>query len=157
MKAISLWQPWASLWISGVKIHETRSWPYPHVGKIPDMCVHASKTLVGAPGAEVDDLCIKLFGMRWRERLPRGALIGVVNVTDVIKTEDLFISRWWAEQTERARVDIVCGNFAPGRYAWRAAPKPIRFDKPIPYLGKQRVFNIPNEILPPLTVQGGLL
>jgi len=157
MKAITLHQPWASLWISGAKIHETRSWRYPHAGKIPDLCGHAAKYLEGAPGPAVDDLCIKLFGMRWRESLPRGSLIGVVNIVKVLTTEELLHSRWQPEGTERARIDYLCGNFDPGRWAWRAAPKPLKFEKPIPYIGRQGMFNVSDSILPPLTVQAGLL
>lgn len=157
MKAITLHQPWASLWIEGAKIHETRSWSYPHRGRIPDLCVHASKILQGAPGAEVDDICIRLFGMRWRESLPRGSLIGVVNITAVIKTDDVYGILFGKAMTVRERVDYACGNFEPGRFAWRAAPRPMKFEKPIPFIGRQSLFNIPDSLLPPLTVQAGLL
>jgi hypothetical protein len=42
MKAISLWQPWASLWCSPRKIHETRHWPTNNRGW---MLVHAAQAV----------------------------------------------------------------------------------------------------------------
>jgi hypothetical protein len=48
IKAISLWQPWASLMALGLKRHETRHWPTAYRGPI---AIHAAKTLdlAGAP------------------------------------------------------------------------------------------------------------
>src|SRR6266851_1649200 len=40
MKGISLWQPWASLWCSRRKVHETRHWRCRHRGWL---LVHAAK------------------------------------------------------------------------------------------------------------------
>lgn len=34
MKAISLWQPWASLWMAGRKRFETRHWETKHRGAL---------------------------------------------------------------------------------------------------------------------------
>lgn len=49
MKAISLWQPWASLIAAGVKAYETRSWAPPRelIGK--PIAIHAAKRI--DPGA----------------------------------------------------------------------------------------------------------
>lgn len=47
MRAISLWQPWASLWLSGFKVHETRHWHITRQWKDWNpgdrMAVHAAK------------------------------------------------------------------------------------------------------------------
>ena len=50
MKALSLWQPWASLIAAGVKRFETRHWETRHRGPI---AIHAAKRLeaVGIPDA----------------------------------------------------------------------------------------------------------
>lgn len=42
MKALSLWQPWASLMALGVKQNETRSWPTSHRG---DLLICAAKRM----------------------------------------------------------------------------------------------------------------
>ena len=62
MKALTVRQPWASLIISGAKRVENRSWPTRHRGPL---AIHAGKHNDGG-GAH----------------LPRGALLGWVNVTD---------------------------------------------------------------------------
>src|ERR1700686_4960464 len=59
MKAISLWQPWASLWCSTRKVHETRRWPTSHHGWL---AVHAAKKLVSDCGEELDEIAIAEFG-----------------------------------------------------------------------------------------------
>jgi hypothetical protein len=40
MRALSLWQPWASLWCSKRKVHETRQWRCSHRGWL---LIHAAK------------------------------------------------------------------------------------------------------------------
>lgn len=42
MKVISLWQPWASLWVHGLKRIETRSWAFPLQLPVV-LAVHAAK------------------------------------------------------------------------------------------------------------------
>ncbi len=43
MKAISLWQPWASLLVLGLKRFETRSFPFPGAVRGQRVAIHASK------------------------------------------------------------------------------------------------------------------
>jgi protein gp37 len=66
IKALSLWQPWASLMAARVKIHETRHWKTDYRGPI---AIHAAKTrdFAGAP----DELCAAMFGKFWTHELPR--------------------------------------------------------------------------------------
>lgn len=45
MKAISLWQPWASLIACGVKVYETRSWPPPRELIGQPIAIHAAKKI----------------------------------------------------------------------------------------------------------------
>ena len=47
MKAISLWQPWASLIAIGAKSIETRSWPAPRALIGDRIAIHAAKTTTG--------------------------------------------------------------------------------------------------------------
>lgn len=48
MKALTLWQPWASLWAHQLKINETRSWATTYSGPL---AVHAAKNTPLAPSA----------------------------------------------------------------------------------------------------------
>lgn len=142
MKAISLWQPWASLWVIGVKIHETRHWPTHHRGPL---LVHAAKTLCRDVDPRLGEILERHFGPRWAKELPRGALIGCVEVDDCVPTQLAVVSD----------DDRTCGNWSTGRYAWRAQ-QAYRFSDPIPYIGRQGFFDVPNEIAMPALAGGAL-
>ena len=79
MKALSLWQPWASLWCSPAKIHETRHWPLRHRGKL---VVHAAKKFVRDVDPALETILDSDFGSHWGLELPTGALIGIVAIID---------------------------------------------------------------------------
>lgn len=136
MKAISLWQPWASLWLSSAKIHETRHWPTNHRGPL---LVHAAKRAVDDDIDELAAICSRLFGDAYARTLPRGALLGVVVIVDCRATQTLFKSG--AEN----RDDELCGDFSEGRFAWQRGGFCV-FEKPIPYRGAQGFFNVPDDI-----------
>lgn len=139
LSAISLWQPWSTLAAMGAKKYETRHWYTPHRGLL---VIHAAKRWT----QEQIDYCwqepfrttLKGLGFVALEQIPRGALLGVVNLTAVYKTENVTVS-----ETEWA-----FGNYSPGRYAWKLeGARP--FPKPIPYRGRQGFFNVPvNDIRP---------
>lgn len=137
MKAISLWQPWASLWLSPRKVHETRHWPTDHRGPL---CVHAAKRLVTDCGEELDEICISEFGALWRRTLPRGALLGTVDLIDCLPTNarPMFMPM--------NGDDLACGDFSADRYGWRRDSFSL-FDKPIPYIGRQGFFQVPDAML----------
>jgi activating signal cointegrator 1 len=73
LKAISMWQPWGSLWLSPNKPHETRHGQTRHRGRL---LVHAAKKLVKDVDAEL--AVENEFGRRWQMDLPTGAIIGMV-------------------------------------------------------------------------------
>ncbi len=140
MKAISLWQPWASLWCSGVKIHETRHWPTNHRGWL---LVHAAKRSIDdfvGSGDRLDEICDGTFGHHWGIDLPRGAIVGMVNVIACRKTEDILQGYYDAD-------DYECGDFSHGRYGWQADNFKA-FTKPIPYRGQQGMFTVPDSLVP---------
>jgi hypothetical protein len=136
MKAISLWQPWGSLWLSDRKLHETRHWPTSHRGPL---LVHAAKKFVkdfplGDPlRAILDDE----FGGHWAMDLPTGALIGIVHLVSCLPTAAIPIGH---QETD----DYHCGDFRPDRYAWRRGSYRV-FARPIPWKGAQGFFNVPDD------------
>lgn len=139
MKAISLWQPWASLWAAGVKIHETRHWATKHRGWL---LVHAAKHRPPAPADvshALEKIIVRRFGADWRKTLPYGSLIGAVNISACLATDGFIptIDDWY------------CGNFGVGRFAWRAIDSKL-FPDPVPYVGRQQHFTIPETIVKPL-------
>ena len=140
MKAISLWQPWASLWCSWRKVHETRHWRCLHRGWL---LVHAGKHFEKT--FELDDplrlILDDEFGGDWAEDLPTGALIGMVNIVDCQPTQILF------GDTAASDDNRECGDFGPGRFAWKRDAFRL-FDPPISYRGAQGIFNVPDDLIP---------
>lgn len=154
MKAISLWQPWASLIASGAKKIETRSWPTYYRGPL---LIHAAKrknktefTALGQhPG-----FCAALntewpWGYDAIEKLPFGALIAVVDLVNCLPVEKISSDILDADIRREGSKDIyyerLLGNYESGRYGWILAnPRPIT---PIDYKGEQGLFNVPDEII----------
>jgi hypothetical protein len=83
---ISLRQPWATLWVLGEKINETRSWPTRHRGWLG---AHASKTFGDAERdafyREPFRSVLRRHGISEPLYLPRGALIGAARVSDCLR------------------------------------------------------------------------
>lgn len=129
MKAISLWQIWASLIRYNLKEFETRSWGTRYRGKL---VIHAAKTreeLWNGP-----DLGYRLLRQAGAsiEELPFGAALCVADLVDCIRMTPAFI----ALQTSQER---AFGLWQVGRYAWKLAN--VRpFPAPIPMSGKQGLF-----------------
>jgi hypothetical protein len=133
VKAISLWQPWASLWLTDRKIHETRHWSTPYRGLL---AVHATKHIETEVWGAMADICEAEFGKNWRTELPRGAIIGAVDLVDVTQMP--------AAKCAHAD-DFQCGNWEDGRFAWKRAAI-IKLNEPIPCRGRQSMFTLPDEI-----------
>jgi hypothetical protein len=135
MKAITLWQPWASLWLTTAKVHETRPWSTNYRG---ELAVHAAKRPVGwnLPH-DLHCICIDYLGQHYEESLPLGAIIGVVQLIDCKPVN---------EAGAVDRTDLVCGDFSWGRYLWKRGQF-LALARPIPHVGRQRLWNAPDDIL----------
>jgi hypothetical protein len=140
MKAISLWQPWASaLFIrlpdgSRIKGIETRSWSTNYTGKL---VIHAAKAFP----KEAQEFALSEFFMRripHPDDLPRGVLLGTVKLMGTRRTEDI-----------RHQIDALekmYGNYESGRFAWFTTD-PVLFPEPIPFKGKQLFFEVPDDLI----------
>ena len=134
MKAISLWQPWASLWACGRKTYETRHWATSYRGYL---LVHAARTIcIDDIGDELREICEDEFGGHWAVDLPRGALIAHCMLVNCIPTEQVKVDR-----DERAQ-----GNFAPGRFAWDPSNMKM-LDAAIICRGRQGLFDVSHEVI----------
>lgn len=150
VKCLSLWQPWASLWCSPAKVHETRHWPLSHRGWL---LVHAAKRPIDKvldPGLE--SICTEFLGADWRKTLPHGGVIGMVYVTDCLTTEAIKKSWGLHPQSYPGKdaacyPDFVCGNFDPRRYGFERGGYQT-FPLPIPFRGLQGIFHVPRDLLP---------
>jgi len=109
MKAISLWQPWASLIAAGLKHYETRSWAPPRELIGQTIAIHAAKKIdcdaadfandlsYGKMGWEIadklkaliepcpDHLCIKLGYSAW----PAGVIVCTARLDAAFQLGDL--------------------------------------------------------------------
>lgn len=149
MKAITIWQPWASLLAHGMKQYETRSWATKYRGPI---AIHAAKR----PVRQTIDALVADRGGGWTtldyfeslfmrpgelDHLPTGAVVGTALLTRCnLITED-FVAK--LTPMERA-----LGDFTLGRYAWEFHGR-VPLDSPIPAKGMQGLWelNLKEEML----------
>ncbi|WP_305117811.1 ASCH domain-containing protein [uncultured Adlercreutzia sp.] len=162
MKAITIWQPWASLIACGAKKYETRGWPTKYRGPI---AIHAAakdpRTLpqevrkaLGQYAGYTGQNGLKLGQL---DELPRGAIIAtaeLVNVwhivhnpgTDVDMAKNIPIGAESLTTDKHAtdfgdyfvptEQEMELGDWTPGRYAWELQNVTFLSD-PIPEKGKQ--------------------
>jgi hypothetical protein len=164
MRALSLWQPWATLLVGGRKRIETRSWPLKHRGPL---LIHAAKKW----NADLSALCVRepfkdaleclgVFHVNPFTQppgLPFGAIVGRVNIVgcvligmtrthyDTVPGAEMVLGHGDytvpPDEPERA-----FGDYTPGRYAI-LCDDPVRFAEPIPFAGHQGLFDVPDGLL----------
>src|SRR5687768_930637 len=110
MKALSLLQPWASLVVLGHKTIETRSWNTAYRGTL---MIHASK---GKSGAEMSRLPVFKKYIGDFAALPFGAIIGEVQLTDVVRIDALPFTQ--AAIDRLTLEERAFGDYRSGRFAW---------------------------------------
>lgn len=134
MKAISLHQPWATLVVIGAKCVETRPRRFHYRGPL---LIHAAKKMPAYARACAVQEPFK-SALKGFYDLPRGAIIGFVNVTDDLPVEVVD----WIDAEERA-----FGDYSSGRRAIILCD-PVMFARPIPFRGSQAMpFNVPDALL----------
>lgn len=134
---ISLHQPWASLLFVGPngKLHETRGWPAPARIVGGRLAIHAAKKPPTVDGV-VADICAHFFGPDWRESLPRGAILGTVDVHGSRPT-DPGLTFGGAQEV----VDYFCGDWTPERHFW-ALENRVPLAAPLPTKGQQGIWKV---------------
>ena len=155
MKAITLWQPYASLIAIGAKPHETRSWGTSYRGPI---AIHAGLK----PAHELDWITSKAicqaFGWPYEKYkidiaslirdLPHGAIVATATLAEcwqVTKHTSTAVVLRQSNGIGEDKISIeapylMLGDYSVGRYIWaltdvRALPKPI------PVKGKQGLWS----------------
>jgi phage N-6-adenine-methyltransferase len=134
LKAISLWQPWASLIPLGLKHYETRSWKTNYRGKLL-ICSTAKSTKTQYQ--QYLKICNEVELPEWNEtNFPHGCAIAICDLVDCIEMTPEFIA-------QQSQTEILCGDWQVGRYAWKLKNiQPIT--EPFAVKGKQGLFNIPS-------------
>ena len=131
LKAISLWQPWASLISLGLKHYETRSWKTKYRGKLL-ICSTLNNPKHRREYLKIkDDLQLPSWN---EENFPHGQAIAICDLVDCIEMTPDSIA-------EQSRTEILCGDWQVGRYAWKLENiQPIT--EPFAVKGKQGLFNV---------------
>lgn len=126
MKAISLWQPYASAIPLGFKRVETRHWTTNYRG---ELAIHAAKK---------DDKILRAVTRQGGlpDDLPYGQVVAIVNLVGVVPIELL--------KGAVMPMEEYFGDYNPGRFGWILHN--IRPVKPFPFKGGQGFFNIPDEL-----------
>lgn len=104
MRAISLWQPWASAIALGIKSVETRSWSTKYRGPL---LIHATQRF---PREAREFAATERALGRLPARLPVGAVVAVATLRDVRPTAEVAL--------EVSPLERHYGDFTPGRWAW---------------------------------------
>lgn len=114
MKAVPLWQPWASAIAAGLKKVETRHWSTKHRGRL---AIAATKN---TPGGEDDFFegldhfeaaAFAQIGIGTKADLPRGAIVCTCDLIDCVLMTPALIASTSALEKE-------WGLWEVGRYAW---------------------------------------
>lgn len=131
-KAITIWQPYASLIVMGVKEFETRTWTTKHTGLL---VIHAAKRQMKGRELKLHQWLMQTLPVEQQiqlRNLPFGAAVGTVEVVEC-KHQNNY--RGFISETER-RV----GDWSTADYAWKLA-KPYKFNSPIYAKGSQGLWN----------------
>ncbi|ETI62979.1 hypothetical protein C100_14945 [Sphingobium sp. C100] len=139
MKALSLWQPWASAIALGHKRIETRHWSTGYRGLI---AIHAAKRWTAD---ERDFASVEHTLGRLPAKLPLGAVVATAMLVSIRRSEDLVDTI--------GPIERLYGNYAPKD----VRPLPV----PFPCIGRQGLFEIdmPDDVYAVIqqSAQGALL
>jgi hypothetical protein len=168
MKALTVWQPWASLMTIGAKEFETRGWPTNYRGKI---AIHAAakpprEAMRGLPHdvqKAIFDSLYAEYGAQSGvlELLPTGAVVAIADLVNVWRTcyhpganinramhikigaESMTLDKHdpdFDKIVVPSEREMLLGDWTPVRYAWQLANVKA-LEKPIPVKGKQGLWN----------------
>lgn len=152
MKAITIWQPWASLKACGAKEFETRGWKTKYRGPI---AIHAAVLFNNSFPKEFSDasheaLRKNLPGFTYMYELPRGAIIAtaeLIGCWEIDSIQEMDGAPWetgyWGDRQiwyDVSEQELLFGDWTPGRYAWEFANMRM-LETPIPAKGKQGLWN----------------
>lgn len=122
MKAISLWEPWATAMALGKKKNETRGWDTNYRG---DLVICSAKRKMDDVGLDVCcNAGIDLTQIRY------GYALCIVELYDVLPTA----------KTPRDYDEEALGDYSAGRFAWLT--RNLRRIEPFPVIGRQGFFEV---------------
>jgi hypothetical protein len=152
MKVLTLWEPWATLLVHGVKKIETRPKPTTWTIEKGTYLIHAAKKWT----QRQDNLCtldfrndlnkimdiIKIGHPYWEREFHFGHIIGAVDIIEckkipkLISDSDNEIYTCLYENFTISWDEFSFGDYREGRYAWICRNQKV-LKNPIPYKGGQ--------------------
>ncbi len=142
MKALSLWQPWASLIVEGHKRIETRGWPASKHVIGQRIAIAATKTVQRAGretfNSDVFQRHYRETGLPHLSELPHAAVLGTAVLAACEPIDQEVVNRI-------TPAEFFFGHYAIGRWAWHLE-QIERFD-PIPVRGAQGLWEWRNGVL----------
>lgn len=156
LRALSLWQPWASLIAAGAKRWETRSWPTAYRGPL---LIHAAHTRpAGIDDWRFIEEAIQVLGTSEFDKLPRGGVVAIVELEACFRVateatigaaneRDSLSLLWdtYPHDMNRARRELVFGDWSIGRYVWRFG-QIRRLESPVVARGNRRLWIPPDDV-----------
>jgi activating signal cointegrator 1 len=117
MKALTLYQPWATLIAIGAKRIETRSWSTPyrgplaiHAGKCKDYILQHNRSFICNQLPFEEALRKAGYDLKWLS-LPLGAIVATCELVDV--------ERIYANSYIPGKPEFMFGNYSIGRFMWK--------------------------------------
>lgn len=143
MKALTLWEPWATLVVHGAKLFETRPWSTLYTGRL---AIHAAKHWT----EELEGLCFTdpfhralLQCLDAGSPVPRhrGCILGTVRLVGCHMIDGRFST---TVGYAHGRQELEFGNWEPGRVAWELRDPEV-LDQPVPWRGQQGLWELPKD------------
>jgi hypothetical protein len=137
LKALTLWQPWASLVAIGAKKIETRSWRTSHRGAL---LIHAAARNT----RRIPEGVRRLSGwiLSFHPPMDFGAILAIANLVDCVPVETI--------RESLSLQELTFGDYGSGRWSWLLSD--VRLIVPVHCRGSQGLWNWEGDIQ---TAQGG--
>lgn len=134
MKALALWQPWASLVACGAKRIETRSWDTNYRGLVAICATQKEppEAFDGISEQTLNAMYQALGGAEAWAQVPRGACVAVVRLARTFRMGGA------AEPVVDAR-ERSFGNWTPGRFGFELEDV-VELPLPVPVVSSHRLF-----------------
>lgn len=130
MKALTVYQPWASAIALGHKRFETRSWRPPAHLIGQEIAIHAASKWTLDLVRKMHTPAFSRVLHESRGHLPRGAVLCTARILRVESTNAF----WPLSGSE-----LALGDYSANRFAWELRVTEV-FDHPIPCKGAQRLW-----------------
>lgn len=141
MKAISLWQPWATLMADAEKRWETRSRQIRYRGWIAICAAQTREHMIIYRRVFPFRERLKANGYDENKDLPLGCVVAIGRVTDCITTSDWMRLHCKTPNKPKDDREYCFGNYEPGRFAWKI--EDIRkLKEPLPIRGRQFIWTL---------------